>query len=124
MIIELNAVSLAKQKITSDYGVSLEINPLYVRYRLHFLADEPASEDDLDLPWKNDVETNFGIVAMKKSISGIEMTLAAEGKRWQVCILVAGFGQDIKIFFKKSDEYKARELFSSLLNYLADGNQD
>lgn len=113
--IHIPSLDLENQKITDFTELSLEIRDNSVMYTARFYADEPKSEEDKELGWKN-VFNSFKLVASKQNIAGIEVNWLDHAKKWSVLILVSGFSNDIKMYFKRESE--ALSLFDKLHKWL------
>lgn len=121
MVITIKAVSLSNQKITEDKGCELHLNEDHVKYIMKFQAEEPKDINDHDLGWET-VPNDFEIIALKKNIAGIEKALILKPRRWEIAIIVAGFPNDLKLFFLKQEE--AQDIFNKIQSYLVDGNKN
>jgi hypothetical protein len=113
--IDISPVSLEDQKITDQNEQFLEIRDTSICYCCRFYADEPINPDDKELGWKN-VFNRFRTVASKDKIAGIELTYLPNAKKWGVFIMVTGFTNDMKVFFRKEDD--ANSVFDKLHNWL------
>lgn len=113
--ISIPNLDLENQKVTDLTELSLEIRGNSVMYTARFYADEPKDENDKELGWEN-VFNSFKIVAAKENIAGIEISWLHRAKKWSVLILVNGFSNDIKIYFKRESE--ALSLFEKLHKWL------
>jgi hypothetical protein len=111
----IKPVSLSKQKLIEPKHCFLELHENYIKYAVAFLADEPTSEEDDKMPYEQ-IITDFEVIALKKNICGVERTYIQKEKRWQVDIMVSGFGNDIKTFYKFQSE--AEEVYKKLLDYI------
>lgn len=92
----------------------LELYENHVVFSAAFLADEPVDVEEKSKGVKN-LRTDFTCVAYKSRVSGIEKSLMADNKRWMVAIIVYGFSDDIKIYFKTEKE--AQNLHETLYKY-------
>jgi hypothetical protein len=113
--IDIPNVDLENQKVTAFTELSLEIRDNSVMYTARFYADEPKNEEDKGLGWEN-VFNCFKLVAFKQNIAGIEINWLDHAKKWSVLILVNGFSNDIKLYFKRESE--AQSLFDKLHKWL------
>jgi hypothetical protein len=113
--IDIPAIDLENQKITDFTELSLEIRDNSVVYTARFYADEPKDENDKELGWHN-VFNCFKLVASRENIAGIEINWLAHAKKWSVLILVNGFQNDIKMYFKREGE--AQNVFDKLHKWL------
>jgi hypothetical protein len=113
--IDIPNIDLENQKVTDFTELSLEIRDNSVMYSVRFYADEPKDENDKELGWEN-VFNSFKTVAAKQNIAGIEISWLNHAKKWSVMILVNGFSNDIKMYFKREGEAKA--LFDKLHKWL------
>lgn len=113
--INIEPVNLEDQKITEVTELYLEIRDNSLFYSCRFYADEPVNEDDKELGWVN-VFNRVKNVAFKERIAGLELQYIAKSKKWGVYILVVGFANDMRVFFKKESE--ANELFDKLHKWL------
>lgn len=113
--IDIPSIDLENQKITDFTELSLEIRDNSVAYTVRFYANEPIDENDKGLGWEN-VFNRFNLVASKANIAGIEINWLAHAKRWSVLILVNGFQNDIKMYFKREGE--AQSVFDKLHKWL------
>lgn len=113
--INIPQIDLENQKITDFTELSLEIRDNSVMYAARFYADEPKDENDKELGWHN-VFNRFRLVASKSNIAGIEINWLNHAKKWSVLILVDGFQNDIKMYFKRESE--AQSLFDKLHKWL------
>lgn len=113
--INIPSTDLENQKITDFTELSLEIRENSVAYSARFYADEPKDENDKGLGWHN-VFNCFKLIASKGNIAGIEMTWLGHAKKWSIIILVNGFPNDIKIYFKREGE--AQNVFNKLHKWL------
>lgn len=106
---------LKNQKITDFTELSLEIRDNSVMYTARFYADEPKSEEDNELGWEN-VFNSFKTVANKQNVAGLEISWLNHAKRWSVLVIVDGFNNDIKMYFKRESE--AQNVFDKLHKWL------
>jgi hypothetical protein len=113
--INIPKIDLENQKITDFVELSLEIRDNSVMYTARFYADEPKNTDDKELGWEN-VFNAFKLVATKQNIAGIEINWLNHAKKWSVLILVNGFSNDIKMYFKREGE--AQNVFDKLHKWL------
>lgn len=113
--IDIPAIDLENQKITDFTELSLVIRENSVMYTARFYADEPKDENDKELGWNN-VFNSFKLVAAKQNIAGIEINWLNHAKKWSVLILVDGFNNDIKMYFKREGE--AQNVFDKLHKWL------
>lgn len=113
--ISLSSIDLENQKITDFTELSLEIRDSSVMYTARFYADEPKDENDKELGWQN-VFNAFRLVASKSKIAGLELCWLDHAKKWKVLILVNGFQNDIKMYFKREGE--AQSVFDKLHKWL------
>lgn len=112
---DILSLDLENQKITDFTELSLEIRDNSVQYTARFYADEPIDENDKGLGWQN-VFNRFRLVASKENIAGIEINWLNHAKKWSVLILVNGFSNDIKLYFKREGE--AQSVFDKLHKWL------
>lgn len=115
MKIDIPAIDLENQKITDFTELSLVIRDNCVEYTARFYADEPKDENDKELGWHN-VFNAFRLIAKKENIAGIEINWLNHAKKWSVLILVNGFSNDIKMYFKREGE--AQSVFDKLYKWL------
>lgn len=115
MKIDIPAIDLENQKITDFTELSLVIRDNCVEYTARFYADEPKDENDKELGWHN-VFNAFRLIAKKENIAGIEINWLNHAKKWSVLILVNGFSNDIKMYFKREGE--AQVVFDKLYKWL------
>lgn len=115
-VIKIVPCSLENQKPTEIFDCSLEISDTFLEYKIHFLATEPKDENDKSLGDIENVVNHFHCLALKKNIAGIELSIAAKGKRWLVVIMVTGFGADIKIYYRTKEP--AVQLYDKLKTWL------
>jgi len=113
--INIPQIDLENQKITDFTELSLEIRENSVMYTARFYADEPKDANDKELGWEN-VFNAFKLVASKQNIAGIEINWIDRAKKWSVLILVTGFSNDIKMYFKRESE--AQTVFDKLHKWL------
>lgn len=113
--IDIPNIDLENQKVTDFTELSLEIRDNSVMYTVRFYADELKDENDKGLGWEN-VFNSFKLIATKQNIAGIEISWLNHAKKWSVLILVNGFSNDIKIYFKRESE--AQSLFDKLHKWL------
>lgn len=113
--INIPSLDLENQKITDFTELSLEIRNNSVMYTARFYADEPKDENDKELGWHN-VFNAFRLVAAKQNIAGIEINWLDHAKKWSVLIIVSGFNNDIKMYFKREGE--AQSMFDKLHKWL------
>lgn len=113
--INIAPVNLEDQKITEFTDLFIEIRDNSLFYSCRFYADEPINPDDKSLGWKN-VFNAVQVVAAKERISGLEKSFIPNTNHWGVYILVLGFAQDMKVFFKKESE--AAIIFNKLHAWL------
>lgn len=113
--IDVPALNLENQKITDFTELSLEIRDNSIAYTVRLYADEPKSEDDKELGWEN-VFNSFKTVAAKQNIAGIEISWLNHAKKWSVLIIINGFNNDIKMYFKREGE--AQNVFDKLHKWL------
>lgn len=113
-VIDIMPIQLENQKIKECTEYYLEIRDNSILYSARFYADEPIDENDKSLGWET-VFNCFKTVARKENIAGIEKTLT-KYKYWGIYIMVSGFANDMKIFFKRESE--AQELFDKLHKWL------
>lgn len=113
--IDIPSLDLENQKITDFTELSLEIRENCIMYTARFYADEPKDENDKGLGWEN-VFNCFKLVASKQNIAGIEINWLDHAKKWSVLILVNGFSNDIKLYFKREGE--AQNVFDKLHKWL------
>lgn len=112
--INIKPIPLENQKIKECTEFYLELRDNSIQYCARFYADEPKDENDKDLGWEP-IFNCFKTVAQKSSIAGIEKTYT-KYKYWGIYIMVAGFANDMKMFFKRESE--AQELFEKLHKWL------
>lgn len=113
--INIEPVSLEDQKITESAELFIEIRENSLFYSCRFYADEPNNPDDKELGWSN-VFNRFKTTASKNKISGIELSYLSKAKKWGVYIVVNGFANDMKLFFKK--EADANDVYDKLHTWL------
>lgn len=113
--ITIPSLDLLNQKITDFTELTLEIRDNSVMYTARFYADEPISEEDKGLGWEN-VFNSFKTVASKQNIAGLEISWLNHAKKWSVLIIVSGFNNDIKMYFKREGE--AQNVFDKLHKWL------
>lgn len=113
--INIPSIDLENQKVTDFTELTLEIRDNGVMYTARFYADEPRNENDKELGWEN-VFNSFKLVAAKQNVAGIEISWLNHAKKWSVLILVNGFANDIKMYFKRKSE--AQDLFDKLHKWL------
>lgn len=113
--ISIPAIDLENQKVTDFTELSLVIRDNSVAYTARFYADEPKDENDKGLGWDN-VFNSFKTVAAKQNIAGIEISWLNHAKRWSVLVIVNGFNNDIKMYFKREGE--AQTVFDKLHKWL------
>lgn len=113
--ISIPAIDLLNQKVTESTELSLEIRDNCIMYTARFYADEPKDENDKELGWEN-IFNCFKTVADKRNVAGVEISWLNHAKRWSVLIIVNGFNNDIKIYFKRESE--AQALFDKLHKWL------
>lgn len=113
--IAIPSTDLKNQKITDFTELSLEIRDNSVMYTARFYADEPKSEEDKELGWEN-IFNSFKTVASKQNIAGVEISWLDHAKKWSVLIIVSGFNNDIKTYFKREGE--AQNVFDKLHKWL------
>lgn len=113
--INIPNINLENQKVTDFTELSLEIRDNSVVYTARFYADEPRDESDKELGWQN-VFNCFTTVASKQHIAGIEKSWLSQAKKWAVYIMVDGFTNDIKMYFKRESE--AELVFNKLHKWL------
>lgn len=109
------SIDLENQKVTDFTELSLEIRDNSVLYAARFYADEPVDTNDKELGWHN-VFNSFKCIAGKNNIAGIEKSWLSHAKKWAVYILVSGFSNDLKMYFKRESE--ADEVFNKLHKWL------
>lgn len=120
MKIEIKMPTLLKQRPTEVVQSFLELNEDNARYCVEFTADEFIDFEDESLG--HEAVFNFiDILALKTSISGIELSNVTKQKLYVVIICVSGFSQDIKIYFRKREA--AQELRNQIKNWLLNENQ-
>lgn len=112
--IDIKPIELENQKIKECTEFYLELRDDNILYACRFYADEPKDENDKTLGWES-IFNCFTTVARKSSIAGIEKVYT-KYKYWGVYIMVNGFANDMKIFFKRESE--AQELFDKLHKWL------
>ncbi len=113
--IDIPQISLSQQKITDFIELSIELRDNSVVYTAKFYADEPIDDKDEGLGWQNNFNS-FKCIASKTAISGIEKDFLKDTKKWAVYIMVSGFNNDIKVYFKRESE--AESLFDKLHKWL------
>lgn len=113
--IQIEPLSLENQKPTDITEFYFEIRDNSILVSCRFYADEPKNADDKALGWHN-VFTCFRTVAAKQNIAGLEKTFMSDSGKWGIFIMISGFANDIKVFFKK--ESQAQELFDKLQKWL------
>lgn len=113
--INIPSLDLENQKITDFTELSLEIRNNSVMYTARFYADEPKDENDKELGWHN-VFNAFKLVASRQNIAGIEINWLGHANKWSVLIIVSGFNNDIKMYFKRESE--AQSMFDKLHKWL------
>jgi hypothetical protein len=86
-----------------------------VFYSMYFWADEPKNKEVPEEGLKEE-RTAIEILAFKKSVVGVEKTLAVSGKRWIVSIILWGFSIDIQMYFPKEPE--ATDVQQKLITWL------
>lgn len=113
--IDIPRIDLENQKITDFTELSLEIRDNSVCFIVRFYADEPIDTNDKSLGWEN-VLNCFKVVASKQNIAGIEKSWVNTAKKWGIYILIDGFTNDIKFYFKRESE--AESIFTKLHAWL------
>jgi len=113
--INIAPVDLEDQKITEFHELYLEIRDNSLFYSCKFYADEPKDPDDKKIGWKN-LFNRVQNVAGKDRICGIEKSFIANTNHWGVYVMVDGFAQEIRVFFKKETE--ATKVFDILHAWL------
>lgn len=113
--ININPVDLEDQKITECSELYLEIKGHLLTYSCKFYADEPKDPEDKSLGWVNFFNRVY-IVTTKDKISGMEKSFIPRTNHWGVYVLVPGFQEAIRVFFKK--EKDADEVFTKIFNWL------
>jgi hypothetical protein len=108
-------INLENQKVTEFIELYLEVRDNSILFPAKFYADEPINEDDKSLGWDNKF-TSFKSIASKERIAGIEKCWISGSKKWGVYIMVNGFSNDIKVYFKWESEAEA--LFEKLHKWL------
>jgi len=106
---------LALQKPTEIREAYINLFEDQLLYRADFTADEPTSDDDLDLPWE-EVLVNLEIRIFKKNIVGTEKSYRSGSKVWCVLIIVSGMNSDIRVYFKK--EARALDFVATINKWL------
>lgn len=117
--INIPSTDLENQKITDFTELSLEIRDHSVIYTARFYADEPVDINDKGLGWEN-VFNSFKTVASKQNVAGLEISWLNHAKKWTVIIIVNGFNNDIKMYFKREGE--AQNVFDKLHKWLYEQN--
>lgn len=112
--INIKAIQLENQKIKECTEFYLELRDDSIEYCARFYADEPKDENDKDLGWET-MFTCFKTVARKSNVAGIEKTYT-KYKYWGVYVMISGFANDMKMFFKRESE--AQEVFDKLHKWL------
>lgn len=113
--INIPSTDLENQIITDFTELSLEIRDSSVIYTARFYADEPVDVNDKGLGWEN-VFNSFKTVAAKQNVAGLEISWLNHAKKWSVFIIVSGFNNDIKMYFKREGE--AQSVFDKLHKWL------
>jgi hypothetical protein len=112
--INIKPIKLESQKIKECTEFYLELRDNSIQYCIRFYADEPVDENDKTLGWET-IFNCFKTVARKSNVAGIEKTYT-KYKYWGIYIMVSGFANDMKLFFKRESE--AQELFEKLNKWL------
>lgn len=117
MRIDIVPISLRKQFINTFEKDKCFIELCEDRfiYSMVFHAEEPKDQEDKSLGLEA-TDTNLLITVIKDRISGIELGIAAKGKRWQTTIFVSGFPNDINLFHAKYED--AKVVHDEILNWL------
>lgn len=113
--IDIAPVDLEDQKITEFKELYLEIRDNSLFYSCKFYADEPKDPEDKAIGWKN-LFNRVQNVAAKEKIAGIEKSFIPNTNHWGVYVMVTGFAQEIRVFFKKENE--ATVVFDKLHKWL------
>ena len=112
--IPIAPLALREQKPTEIKEGYVQLFPTYLFYKIEFFADEPIISNDPESGWEN-VFNSFDIIALKKNIAGLEKSFTSS-KKWVVIVLVKGFSNDLKIYFKT--QLLAQQLFDKLQKWL------
>src|SRR5690348_13293253 len=113
--IKITPIDLENQKPGEIQDCFLEFFNTHLNYKLEFYAAEPIDLEDSALGWDNNVYNHYDIIALKSKISGVEKSFT-KNKSWGVFIIVTGFAQDIKIYFKS--QTKANDLYDKIVKWL------
>lgn len=114
--ISIQPIELRNQRPTEIREGFIEFFTSHLRYKIEFFADEPIIENDLDSGWER-VHNSYDIIALKKSISGVEKSITKD-KKWGIYIMVDGFANDIKVYFRSQSA--SQQLFDKVNNWLTE----
>lgn len=112
--IAITPIQLKNQKPTDIKESFLELHDNHVYYHIEFYADEPKDDNDFDLGWEN-VYNKYDIIALKKSVAGLEKSFTKD-KKWGIYIILFGFTNDLKVYFRS--ETAAQQFYDKIYNWL------
>lgn len=112
--IEVSPIELRDQKPTEVNGCWFDFFDTHILYHVDFFAEEPIDINDHAQGW-DIVYNGMDIIALKKNVAGVEISRSKD-KKWGVYIIVDGFAQDLKAYFKKRSE--AQVLFDAVSSWL------
>lgn len=107
-------IDLLYQKPTRIGKCFISLFDTHLEYNAEFDADEPVIDEDPSSGWQN-VHNSFKITGIKQFISGLEKSLT-QNQKWKIMIMVSGFPNDIKIYFKT--EAAAQKMYERLYSWL------
>lgn len=93
----------------------IELFDNYLEFSADFIADEPKDAEDKSLGLTQTINF-FKIVAVKGRIAGVEYSLTISGKRYVLVIMVTGFSEDIKVYYK--EKMDGMEVYNKIKNWL------
>ena len=112
--IKITPIELKNQKPTEVGECFVELSDDRFVYKMDFIADEWVDNDDHSLG-NEIVKNKFTATIRKEFIVGVEVGYSYS-KVWFVLIVVNGYSQDVKIYFRT--EGVAQDLSNKILEWL------
>jgi hypothetical protein len=113
--VNIDSLSINKQKIIKDYETYLEFFEKYLKYRLNIKASELVDENDPALGWGEPYIIDYEIYFYRTLISKLSKEYKAREDKWLVTIESSGVNFIILIYYKKEED--AQKLLDKLLIY-------